>query len=208
MSGKKTATGFNEALLVRYRNLPIMVGKIFPVRGSLIFLHEQSGTQKHWQTDCTSPVDVGVIDYLREIGVLVVHATRQRSKMLLVATPDLIASKGQRLGYDGRDRYYLPDAYWEKAERDYDILFCPREHVIECELFRLPPFRPILCSICGRPMSSARAGDQCGGFDASRHAGVTVNGITCRFFDPEYNPPASNWKEVSKANTIKKVGRR
>lgn len=181
--------GFNEALQVRYKDEPIMVGKIFLMDGSLVFLHEQSGTQKHWSTDCTSPVDVRVIEYLIKLGVPTIHAAHEGSKQMLMATPQLIAEQGQRLGYDQRDRYYLPDPFWTIVERDYEIPYCPREHLIECKLFELPPLIRPRCVVCNNALSPVvnekytGVPPECGGMLSTIHVGFTRNSVTCRYQD-------------------------
>src|ERR1700693_6347354 len=93
-----------ERIDVMHRGKQKMVGKRFFADGiGQIFLHEESGTQKHENTNCSSPLHYVLVSYLARLGVKEIHhQVKGMPGTIEWTTPEDVLRDGARLSYDGR----------------------------------------------------------------------------------------------------------
>ena len=97
-----------------------MVGKVFPVDGRSIFLHEESGNQSHFNLDCPGGIDEAVVDWLDRHGVQEVHHHKRGSEWALATAVTNLKDAPLQTS-DGRSRRYLDSAVWEEIPFDYKV---------------------------------------------------------------------------------------
>ena len=98
-----------------------MTGKVIPARGSYVFFHAESGTQRHVKTDSPGGIDLKVLDYLDSAGVRAVHHFNRRTLTLYETYTTVIHALGTQGWWDNRLRLYLPLSYWARGALDYLI---------------------------------------------------------------------------------------
>lgn len=112
-------------LNVVHQGVSKMVGKVVPLpvpgaRGvDAMFVHEESGSQSHFNTDSPGGVDVAVLHFLVENRVAhIVHISKGQNRIYHTSTATMLF-QGIRETWDGRDRIFLPTAAWMAHERPW-----------------------------------------------------------------------------------------
>jgi hypothetical protein len=109
-------------LLVTHRgpdNLPArkIVGKVLLApSGSLIVFHAMSGSQFHGQTRCPAPVDTALTVAMGLSGIPWFLAYDRRRGILWKIAPAAIVHHGETFVYDGRNRFYPAEEFWERLD--------------------------------------------------------------------------------------------
>jgi hypothetical protein len=95
---------------------PTMVGKVVPhPELGFVFLHAQSGSQRHFKTGCPAPVDTILLEYLAAVEwITYVYVYDRESGQMARATVDQLYGAEEQW-WGGRRRRYLPGALWEMA---------------------------------------------------------------------------------------------
>lgn len=120
-------------LRVSHEGVAKMTGKLFPLAdGTHVFLHEESGTQRHFKTGSPGGVDGVVVDFLvklsEKIGPINIHHRAGRhNPVVLWASPTRLQECGETYDWDGRSRYFLPMEYWAEKFIDYEIPWITQE---------------------------------------------------------------------------------
>lgn len=92
------------------------VGKVFRLDRKddhvLIFLHEESGTQKHFNFDAPGGIDAVIIPDLQKWGVDEVHHYNRADQLLFRIGLRELLIHGRRKKMGGRDRVFTHYTHW------------------------------------------------------------------------------------------------
>lgn len=104
-------------LTVRHEGRVKMVGKLFhmkhpaPDGTTVAFLHCHESNQRHYHTNCPSPLDATVARWLRDHGVTWVYCYERDTRIMRKAlVADILAAPAIKQG--GRERHCLAEGEW------------------------------------------------------------------------------------------------
>jgi hypothetical protein len=126
-------------LKVMHRGTPKIVGKVFPVDGFLICLHETTSGPDQWHYKLDSPggVDYAAVEWMAQASVTMYHhIDRKRERMFSVSIEEL-QRHGIRESAGGRDRIFLPVTFWNEMDFDgkppYKVPWIPENRTVVLE---------------------------------------------------------------------------
>lgn len=126
----------------RHRGESKMVGKIFPIAGTLILLHEESGTQRLHKHNAPGGLDVEALDYAASVNVDEVHHHQRNSPVVRVCRLGDVLAYGIEETWDGRRRLFLPEHHWTERRFTYTVPWIKGVLVLDDALGKGPKAAP------------------------------------------------------------------